>query len=392
MELEQLEKRVQWLDDERRKDKNTISHLEERLLSLEGKLAASELQATDLSGEVTQLRTIISRMDNFDESLAIHRKEFLKQTKELENQAQQRDDEIMNVLRAEIRTYEAPIYEIRKELEGLSNLKKEMSTRVAEENRLGRLIDELGNNLIELSRSEEEQSRVYRLIEDGRRQDTKRLTDLQGELVAIRKRSDENRGRVDISDITLRKLETRLNELVTTEQERGNAQIAFQEKQALLAVEREAAWKEWQTRFNIIEKQSVDVENQLQALDETSLIVKRTQVAVGDLMQRVERRINEVAEIQRLAEERFRQEWTTFKADDQKRWTNYTLSQDEQRTEIGRRFERISQRVTIIEDSIQEIRDLLGQVNELNATSLQDLLSTMHEWVESYQRTRSTPR
>jgi chromosome segregation ATPase len=392
MELGQLEKHVQWLDDERRKDKNTIAHLEERLISLEGKLATSEVQATDLSGEITRLRTVMIRMDSFDESLAMQRKEFLKQTKELETQTQQRDDEIMNVLRAEVRTYEAPIYEIRKELEVVGNLKKEMSTRVAEENRLGRLIDELGKNLNELRRSEEEQSRVYRLLEDGRRQDTKRLTDLQGEMVAIRKRSDENRGRVDISDITLRKLETRLNELVTTEQERGNAQAAFQEKQALLAVDREAAWKEWQTRFNTIEKQSIDVENQLQALDATSLIVKRTQVAVDDLMQRVERRINEVAEIQRLAEERFRQEWTTFKADDQKRWTNYTLSQDEQRTEIGRRFERISQRVTIIEDNFQEIRDLLGQVNELNITSLQDLLSTMHEWVDSYQRTRSASR
>jgi chromosome segregation ATPase len=392
MELGQLEKRVQWLDDERRKDKNMIAHLEERLVSLEGKLASSEVQATDLSGEITRLRTIVSRMDSFDESLVMQRKEFLKQTKELEHQSQQRDDEIVNVLRAEVRTYEVPIYEIRKELEGVGNLKKEMSTRVAEESRLGRLIDELGKNLDELRRSEEEQSRVYRLIEDGRRQDTKRLTDLQGEMVAIRKRSDENRGRIDISDITLRKLETRLNELVTTEQERGNAQAAFQEKQALLAVDREAAWKEWQTRFNTIEKQSVDVENKLQALDATSLIVKRTQVAVDDLMQRVERRINEVAEIQRLAEERFRQEWTTFKADDQKRWTNYTLSQDEQRTEIGRRFERISQRVTIMEDSFQEIRDLLSQVNELNVASLQDLLSTMHEWVDSYQRTRGATR
>ena len=38
MELEQLAKRLQWLDDERRKDKNTIAQFEERIVSLEGDL------------------------------------------------------------------------------------------------------------------------------------------------------------------------------------------------------------------------------------------------------------------------------------------------------------------------------------------------------------------
>ena len=42
MDNEQLEKRIKWLDDERRKDKAFISDLEGRLLDLEEILAASE--------------------------------------------------------------------------------------------------------------------------------------------------------------------------------------------------------------------------------------------------------------------------------------------------------------------------------------------------------------
>ena len=38
MENEQLEQRIQWLDDERRQDKALISELEDRLFNLEGKL------------------------------------------------------------------------------------------------------------------------------------------------------------------------------------------------------------------------------------------------------------------------------------------------------------------------------------------------------------------
>lgn len=392
MELEQLAKRLQWLDDERRKDKNTIAQFEERIVSLEGDLAASEHERTELGGEITRLKTIVGRMDHFDESMAQQRKEFLKEIQTIEKQAVQRDDEIMSVLRAEIRTYENLIYELRKDLEILRDVKKEIQARIVEDNRLSRRIDDLVNNLEDLKRKEEDQSRVYRLIEDGRRQDSKRLTDLQGEQVALRKRTDEHRGRIDVTDTTIRRLETRLNELVTAEQERSDAQAVFQEKQALVAVGREAEWKAWQARFETIEKQSVDVENQLQSLDATYLTVKRTQEAVDDLMLRVERRINEVAEIQRLAEERFRQEWTTFRADDQKRWTNYTLSQDEQRGEIGRRFERMTERFTLVEDGLQEIQDVLQYVTELNAQSLKSLLSSIHEWASGYERSSGLSR
>lgn len=386
MEIEQLTKRLQWLDDERRKDKNSIAQLEERIVSLEGDLAASDHERNELGGEITRLKTIVSRMDHFDESLAQQRKEFIKEIQSIEKQAVQRDDEIMSVLKAEIRTYESPIFDLRKDLENLRDVKKEIQSGMAEDNRLNRRIDDLVNIIEDLKRNEEEQSRVYRLIEDGRRQDSKRLTDLQGELVALRKRSDEYRGRIDVSDTTIRRLETRLNELVTAEQERGDAQAVFQEKQALVAVEREAEWKAWEARFETIEKQSVDVENQLQSLDATYRTVKRTQEAVDDLMLRVERRINEVAEVQRLAEERFRQEWTTFRADDQKRWTNYTLSQDEQRGEIGRRFDRMTERLTLVEDNLLEIQDVLQYVTELNTQSLKSLLTSIHDWASGYER------
>ena len=392
MELEQIEKRVQWLDDERRNDKNSISRLEERILTLEGQLDVADKKNSELSGEVTRLKTIINRMDNFDEAMVLHRKEILKQIQTQEKQSAQRDDEIMSVLQAEIRSYEAPIYEIRKDLESIQGLKTEIRARVAEENRLNRGLDELTKKINDLRRSEEEQSRVYRLLEDGRRQDGKRITDLQGENVALRKRADEQRGRIDVTDTTLRRLETRLNELLMAEEERGEAQAAFQEKQALIAVEREAAWKDWSARFETVEKQSVDVENQLQSLDATYMTVKRTQEAVDDLMQRVERRINEVAEIQRLTEERFRQEWTTFKADDQKRWTNHILSQDEHRGEFGRRFDRISDKVTIVEDSVQEIADTLQYVNDLNAQGLASILAAIHEWSSGYERSTGSTR
>ncbi len=386
MDQAQLEKRVAWLDDEHRKDKNLIAMLEERINNLEGRIAANEQQNKDLTGEMTRISTVTGRMDNFDASIEQHRNEFNGMFKNQATQSEQRAEEITSVLRAEIRAFETSLSDVRKSTEPIPGLRNEIQARLQEEQRLSRLIGDVQNDVDELRRNEEEQSRTYRLIEDGRRQDVKRLTDLQGELTTVRKRSDEQLGRIDITESNFRKIETRLNELLAVERDRRDSQAAFLEKQTLAEVERDRTWKDWQARFDMIEKQSADLESQLQLLDTTHLTIKRIQDGVDDLISRVERRINEIVEMQRLAEERFRQEWTTFKADDQKRWTNYTLSQEEQRTETGRRFDRVADRVTYLEDSLQEVQDLSQQVNELTIKRLQSLLSTAHDWVSEYER------
>ena len=279
--------------------------------------------------------------------------------------------------------------DIRKELESIAGLKLGLQARIDEEMRLGRSIDELRTKIQDMRRSEEENLRTYKLIEDGRRQDSKRLVDLQGEAVALRKRQDEDRGKIEVVTSNIRKIEARLSELITMESERRDSQASFLDKQAMLQVERDRTWKDWVTRFELVERQSSEIESQLQTLDATHRTVKRAQESVDELTQRVERRMNEITEMQRLSEERFRQEWVTFKADDQKRWTNYTLTQEEQRGETGRTLERIGERVTHLDDGLQELQDLLYQVNDYTEKRLQGLLSLAHDWVEEYEHSLS---
>ena len=123
MELEQIQKRVQWLDDERRKDKNIITYLQEQLNNYEERLAGSLQKNEELLSEVTHLKTIITRMDKYDESMAVHRAELKKDIKAIENQTAQRDNEIMSVLRAEMHSYESHIDEFRKEISITRDLK-----------------------------------------------------------------------------------------------------------------------------------------------------------------------------------------------------------------------------------------------------------------------------
>lgn len=387
MESDQLLKRVQWIEEDRRKEKDSISVVENRIVGVEGALKAITDQIKGLNSEITHLGSVLTRMDQFDGNLLQQRLESKRMMDELEKEIRKRAEETERQRVVEIRALDTNISDLRRELEALPRLEKGILARAEEESRLRRSIDELGVRVEGVRRDEEEYTRTYRLLEDGRRQDAKRITDLQGEVAALRKFSDSQRGQIEVLNTTQRRLDTRLNELVTVESERSDTMSNFLDKQAMTQVERERTWKDWQARFEAIERQAGEIETQLVSLDATHRETKRAQTLLEELSQKVERRLNELTEVQRLSEDRFRQEWVTFKADDQKRWTNYTLTQEEQRSEMGRQFERLDQQINHVADGLQELQDLYQQVNELSEKRLQSLLALAHEWNTTYERT-----
>jgi chromosome segregation ATPase len=387
MESDQLLKRLQWIEEDRRKEKDAISMLENRVATAEGAFKGINDQLKQLTSEITRLTSVLTRMDQFDGNLLQQRVEGKRQIEELEKDLRKRIEEGERQRVVEIKSLDSNIAELRRELEVLPRLEKSILSRSEEEGRLRRSIDEVAARIEGVRRDEEEYTRTYRLLEDGRRQDAKRITDLQGEVAAVRKLTDSQRGQIEVLNTSQRRQETRLNELVTVESERRDAMGNFLDKQALAQVERERLWKDWQTRFETIERQAGEIERQLVGLDSTHRETKRAQTLLEELSQKVERRLNELTEVQRLSEDRFRQEWVTFKADDQKRWTNYTLTQEEQRSEIRREFEKLDQQINQTSDGLQEIQDLYQQVNELSEKRLQSLLALAHEWNTTYERT-----
>lgn len=387
MEVEQILKQVDWLDKQRLNDKNTLAVLEDRLKNFDGTIQAVLQQLKELNGEVTSMKTLLPRLDSIEDGMLKQKKEAKKLVDNLEKEFQRREEERNKVQRVEMGSVDASISEIRKEMGILLELKRGLQTRIEEDTRLQRSIDEVRDKVEAFRHNEEESTRQYRLLEDGKRQDVKRLTDTQGELISLRKRVDDLRAQIEVNGTSIRKVESRLSEAESVEGERRKAQVKFLEEQALNQVERDKAWKEWQSKFDAIEKQTVELESTMQILDGTNRSIVNTQQTVDELAQKVDRRISEMAEIQRLTEERFRQEWVTFKADDQKRWTNYSLVQDEQRGEIVRQTEKLNERLTVIEDNMQEVQDLLQMVNDLTEKRLQSMLAATHEMVSSFERT-----
>jgi chromosome segregation ATPase len=387
METDQIQQQIDFIDNERRKDRAAFATLEQRLAHLEGTVPNWIQQIQELNSELSRTKAQLSRFDEIESALVQIRVEQARALEGIEKQRQEHDRELEKVRRSDQEAVTRSIAELRKALEPIPDLKRTLQSRIEEEYRLGRMIEEVDKKVKETARSDEEYTRIAKLTEEGRRQDSKRITDAQGEVAALRKRVDEQRGKIDLNADTVRKLDQRLGEFQATDIERRAVISSFIEKQTLSIVERDRGWKDMQVRFDEISNRASNLDGQLQSLDATQRAVKRAQEGFEEITQRFERRMNEITEMQRLVEERFRQEWVSFKADDQKRWTNYTLAHDEQQREVGRSFEKIIERLAVVEDSAVEVRDQIHVLVDDTQKRLQSLLAQVHNWVEEFDRT-----
>lgn len=386
MESDQLQKQLEWIDSERRRDRATIASLEQRLAVLEGLIPGLGQQIKEQHGDLARTSAQLSRFDEIEGSLVQIRIEQARSIEAIEKQSVEHDREAEKTRRADLEGLNKAIADVRKTLEVLPEIKRNLQSRMEEEYRLGRLIEEVDKKVKEIARSDEEYQRSLKLIDEGRRQDSKRVTDMTGEVAALRKRVDEQRGKIDVTVDSVRKIDLRLGEFQATDIERRQTITSFIEKQAMLVVERDRVWKEMQVRFESLGNQSATLDTQLQSLDALQRSVKRSQEGFDDITIRIERRMNEITEMQRLVEERFRQEWVSFKSDDQKRWTNFSLAHEEQQREVTRQFEKYNERLQLLEDMSQELRDQSYLVVEETQKRLQSLLSQVHTWVEEYDR------
>jgi chromosome segregation ATPase len=385
LNLVQLEKRVEWLDNERRNDKTAIAALQSKIENLDSENSALRMRLADTESQISRLNTLISRVEHFEVDTSNVRSELTRQVEDVKTQTQEKFIQL-DRNQQQIDDFQLELAELRKRIAGYEKFPDLVEDRKEEDIRLGRLIEELKTQITGISRFDEEYKRSLRMLEENFRQNAKKITDIQGEIAAMRKRQDETRGKQDLLGDSMRKLEIRIKELLEAESERREAQTTFIEKISLAQVERDRTFRTWSERFDTMETITKDLEEEVSGLDETHNAVKQALKGLDEVTQRFDRRVNEITEVQRLNEDRFRQEWTTFKSDDQKRWSNYTLTQDEQHREMNQNLEGFGNRVLNLEDLIEGLQNTLEQMGRGDLKRLQAQLNTIRESIDAYHR------
>ncbi len=384
MDIEQAAKTIQWLDDERRKDKQEITALQERVAALTNENTGLSRRLQQLENDIQAVGNGLQRVTKVDTILDGYRKEMARQLEELERRRQDSDKEGERLRKIERDAVSKSLVELRRGLEPIPKLERDVSSRKEEDARVARLIAELQMRVSEFNKHVDERNRSVTLLDEGRRQDVKRIADLQNETAEIRRRVDDSRGKHEIVEDMVRRTDTRLNEVFTAENERKAAQAQWLESQAVIQTERDRASLQLKSTTEAALKELEDYARRVDQYADAFREMRRVTDEGRQLVDIIERRVAESAEVARLTEERFRQDWASFLADDQKRWTTHMLLADEQWRENDRNVVKQAEAMTLLQEDLAELGLIVRQLQAVDATRMQTLLNVVRELAAEY--------
>jgi len=387
MEFEQIVKRLEFLDKQQRENKDALAALSERLKSFEGSVGVVAKQVKPLEKQIAELTPVTKRVDQFETQIGKQRAEILKMIEENDKTHTRTEKEIAKQFQPELTELQKVLHQVKTTTAAsLQEMKREIKERTNEIQRMLTTITDFKEHVDKAARSNEDVLHALRAMDETRKNDLKHITDIQGEIVSIRKRVDENRDKYTLTADSVRSVENRFKDLIASELERKQAQTAFLEQQTVAQLDRDRAWKDWKEKAEAFQKEAASLDGHIQRLDEALRGAKKAQETYLELNTKLERRINEVTEMQRLAEDRLRQEWVSFKVDDQKRWTGYSLSNEESFRDLRKDLIKTDERIPPLVDATQVMQDQLHQITDATEKELQEMMNVVHEWMTSYQR------
>lgn len=382
MEKEQLEKKVEWLDAERRKALETVAALEKRV-------AALEKSQTKQVASAKSFASVKSRLDSLDESLSTLEKQNKTQQTETKKNLQEFDKQtrqIEKTLQQEQKGINKVLDDFRQEVGQLQALQKTAASHSEKLLEVQGKLDSLEESIQDVITSEQKRNQLAESLEATSKEDAKHLTEMRAEVAALLTRLESAAKQSESVLLSQRKVEKRMEDVSAAEVARKAEQDEFLRQAALAKNDTEHQWKDWTLRFDVIEKQSAEVADRLKEFDNTELSLKRAQKAFDELVEKINRRVNELSEIQRLGDQRFRQEWSTFQADAQKRWSAFTLTHEEQQRQAVHQREKLADQVGALEDALREAQDTVQHLADQSERNLQSLLELARDSLAEHER------
>lgn len=323
MELSQIEQMVRWLDEERKRDKAQIAVLQERIEQQQQAMVSQSQEIESLEHELSSLRTDIRRTEDYPEMIERTNRELSSAIEELRAHVRRDRLEAQHTRQEEIEMLNESIGELENRIRPFMRYEEQLEARAVGEQRLQSQVQAVRNDMADFSKRTEDRLQSIVYLEEQRRSDARRITELEGELPPLRKGLDELATRQVRLEDSIRKIPSRVDEAIEIAK-------SYDEPIEALRVadfQREQKVKRYLEQAAQVEE---EVQNLVAQTQRYSLLYNQNQQALDALeafQSRIEKRQNEVSEMQRLTEERLRRQWEEWQAN---------FARDWQKREVGR--------------------------------------------------------
>jgi len=332
MELTQATQTLKFLEEERRKDKTAIAVLQEQAKSQEEQLSQQTALIQDLQITLSGIQGLISRAANFEQTVSNYKNEMVFLLDQREEAWRKERTETARLHKIEMKGIVDQLGQLDKEAQVLRRHDEDIKARQAEEKRLSEAIQQLESTVADLGKRSDDRVQAVTYLEEQRRADNRRIAELEQETTELRKRAEAQAAKLLLLEDTIGKHKAHIDGAV---QQLKEFEKSIEEMR-VAEFRREQAVKKYLDQAERVRQEMEEWRSQTQRFVEQYTLTKRGLEKLEGFQARQEKRQNEVAEMQRLAEDRVRRQWEEWQTRQDKKQKKNQVIMDEQRMEQGK--------------------------------------------------------
>jgi chromosome segregation ATPase len=379
LSLGQLAQQIKWMEDERRKDKAQIATLQEQLAGQTRDMAETTRRLQDLDQALKAAQATIARLLNTDRVLEEFKADVVAIVNRLDDERKKSEREAERIRNLTSETLQRQINEIKVEIPRIAKIEDELPTRRAEEKRLAELMARLQPQIDASVQLVDERTRGVPYLEEGRRQDMKRLLAVEQESTVHLKKLDMIAGKLQVLEDALGKLPPRFEPIA--------ARLSDHDKQlddlrsGDFRLQQQV--KSFESMLNQLRDQVVDYTSVLNKLREQALINQRAEAELNSFQETLRMRVAELSEVERLFEERVKKQFDDFLAEFEKRWGKLEPRIDERWHEHERIHRTEEERVERLEAAPGPLQEQIALLRNDHDRFLQAFIEAVTGLVET---------
>jgi chromosome segregation ATPase len=379
MNSDELLTRMEKLDDRLKSFNSSLSSINKKISELDDRTSGFLNLVREEKNEIANLNSTVLGLGQFETSLAQARSDFNRKLDDLEKQRKQEEQIQNNLLREEIKANQLLVEKFRDDL--AKDFEKKVNLYTEENNRIISRNKEFETEVKERLIESEAKGEGINLITQDVRRTVKQVENLQADVGASIEKQNELGLKLEIISKSIRNDEIRLDEVIANSSEVKKSQLDFLEMQSIQSNDRDRKWGDWEKQFDDITKKIYSL---LPELQNQQFNLKQSQAKFEEISSQFERRINELTEMYRLMEDKLRNEWATFKADSEKRWSNISMVVEDRQSGYSSQFEALKERMALVEDNTHEMQEILVMLSTEVQKSMQGFMKMVNGWMDAF--------
>jgi chromosome segregation ATPase len=229
---------------------------------------------------------------------------------------------------------------------------EELGLRKAEQQRIGELVLSMQHELSGLKQEVENKVRGIPFLEDSRQQDGKRIAAVQQEALEAMKRIEQQGSRIQIIEDTVARHGRDSGEVQQSVAQLRSKQREFVDGQLLEVEQVKRQVAEWVEKLEAELKKLDDFSARMLAFTDEFREDRQIVSQVAGFQEQIRREQTQVAELQRLAEERQKRVLEQSLEENEKRWKKELMRWDHQVTEEAKRHQQIAGQFQVLEERL----------------------------------------